>query len=91
MPKDDRQILAEALQAIETFYFRNEALEVLLAKYGPPNWKSLADGLASDERLYPEVRDRFRRIHAELRKEQAASSSLVAELLRALPVHGKPS
>jgi hypothetical protein len=91
MPKDDTQVLREALQAIETLYFRNEALELLLAKYAPSNWKSLVDGLANDERLYPEVRDRFRRMHAELRREQVASSTALIELLRALPIGGKPS
>jgi hypothetical protein len=91
MTKDDKLLLAKALRAIETLSFQNLALESLAEKYGPPNWKSLADELANDEQLRPEVRARFLRAYAELEHEQHPNQSVLLEFLRSLPVKGKPN
>jgi hypothetical protein len=91
MTKDDTLLLSKALRAIEKLCFDNLALEALAEKYAPRNWKSLADELASDEQLRPDLRERFRRAYAELEDDQPPSQLALADLLRSLPTKGKPS
>jgi hypothetical protein len=92
MTKDDKLLLAKTLQAIERLQFYNLALESLAEKYAPRNWKSLADELAGDERLHPELRDRCRRVYEDLERDdpQTDSSRLLA-LFLSLPTKGKPN
>lgn len=94
MTKEDRQVLAKALQALEQFYFRNLALETLLEKFGPPDWSHLAEKLANDERLHPDIRERFRRRYADLERDDPQPDSAQQALLNfllSLPAKGKPN
>jgi hypothetical protein len=91
MTKDDMLLLAKAFRAIEKLCFQNLALEALLEKYAPRNWKSLADELSVDERLHPEVRERFRRIYEELERAELPNQTALADFLLSLPVKGKPN
>ena len=90
MTKDD-MLLAKAFRTIEKLLFDNLALEVLAEKYAPRNWSSFVHELAGDGRLHPEVRDRFRRVYDELELEQRPNQSVLLDLLRSLPVRGKPN
>jgi hypothetical protein len=92
MTKDDKLLLAKTLQAIAKLHFYNLALESLAEKFAPRNWKSLADELAGDERLHPELRDRFRRVYEDLeRDDPQTDSNQFLDLFLALPTKGKPN
>jgi hypothetical protein len=91
MTKEDMRALETTLRAYETIHFRNIGLETLLEKFGPPNWSQLADELAHDERLCPDIRAKFRQAYAELEHAQLPNQSALVDLLRSLPVKGKPN
>jgi len=91
MKEDDKPLLAILLRTIEQLCFQNLALEALADKFAPQDWKTLVDKLASDERLHPEVRERFRQIYAELGNEQSPSQSVLENFLRQVVVRGKPN
>lgn len=96
MTKQECQLLVLVLRALESLHFRNAALESILEKFPPPaeklpDWNSTALELAQDPGVQPRTRERFRRIVAEIEDAQIPSQSALAELLRLLPVRGKPN
>lgn len=91
MTRDDKLALAKALRTIEKLHFYNLALETLAEKYAPRNWKSLADELANDEQLHPELRGRFLRVYGALEREPDPSHKALLDLLLSLPRRGKPN
>lgn len=96
MTKEECQFVALILRALESLHFRNAALESILEKFPPPeerlsDWRSTAQKLAEDSGVQPQIRERFRRIVAELEAAQPPSQSALAELLKAFPVRGKPN
>jgi hypothetical protein len=91
MTKDDKLLLAKAIRAIEKLQFYNFALESLAEKYAPRNWKSLAEKLASDEQLHPELRDKFRRVYEGLEQDHDPTQKALLDCLLSLPQKGKPN
>jgi hypothetical protein len=94
MTKDDRQVFVKALRAIEQLQFRNFALEALLEKFGPPTWSHLADKLANDEQVHPDIREKFRRRYENLERDDPQPDSVQQALLNSLlsfPSKGKPN
>jgi hypothetical protein len=91
MTKEDRQTFAKALRTIEKLQFYNFALESLAEKYAPRNWKPLADELANDEQLHPELRDKFRRACEALERDPDPTQKALLDLLLSLPRKGNPN
>lgn len=85
----DKQALLSALRAVERLHFQNLALETLLEFYRVPNWKTLAQQMASDEAIQPEVRAEFHKLFEELEREP--DLSVVEAFLLSLPTAGKPN
>ncbi|HMB82526.1 MAG TPA: hypothetical protein VKI40_00600 [Terriglobales bacterium] len=94
MTKEDRQVFVKALRAIEQLQFRNFALESLLEKFGPPGWSRLADEVANDEQIHPDIREKFRRRYKDLERDDPQPDSAQQALLNFLlsfPSKGKPN
>jgi len=94
MTKEDRQVFVKALRALEQLQFRNFALETLLVKFGPPGWNQLADELANNEKVHPDIREKFRRKYAELQRDDPQPDHAQQALLNFLltfPSKGEPN
>jgi hypothetical protein len=90
MNADERKTLSLALHALEQLMFRTLALEALLEHNHIPDWKVLAERLASDANLHPEIRARFREVYSELERDRDDPDAML-QLLRSLPTPGKPN
>jgi hypothetical protein len=94
MTKDDRQMFVKALRALEQLQFRNFALESLLAKFGPPGWSRLADEVANDEQVHPDIREKFRQRYEDLERDDPQPDSAqqaLQKFLLSFPSTGKPN
>jgi hypothetical protein len=91
MTTEDRQALVKVLRLLKQLYFRNLALEVIAEKFGPAGWNQLADKLANDESLHPEVREAFLLKVAELERDSDPTQKALLDFLLSLPAKGKPN
>jgi hypothetical protein len=93
MNAQGKKLILAMLHALEELHLRNLALETILRSYGVSGWELFANGLATDKRIHPEIREIFREVYAKLECEPSREDDeqTVEQFLKAAKITGKPN
>ena len=85
----EKRLLRGAVNTLERLYFENLALNLILERCSPPNWKAARDKIMNDSNVQADVREMFAQFSSEI-EEKFACDSTLEELAWVLPTKGKP-